>query len=100
MLSVVDLKRFFDLPDAGLTDLNKVIVLQDKGMEFGILADAIAGIRPLSAADIQTPLPHLTGLRGEFSRGIAPGPLVVLNIERMLRDKTLTLGNGERKNTT
>lgn len=45
VLSVIDLKRFFELPQQGMTDLNKVIVLADNVMEFGVLADAIIEAR-------------------------------------------------------
>src|SRR5688572_14220407 len=40
ILSIVDLRRFFDLPFKGLTDFNKVIVVSGDRMEFGLLADA------------------------------------------------------------
>ncbi|HMF47507.1 MAG TPA: chemotaxis protein CheW, partial [Candidatus Saccharimonadales bacterium] len=40
IVSVIDMKKFFDLPDQGLTDLNKVLVLRNDRMEFGLLADA------------------------------------------------------------
>src|SRR5439155_21648356 len=45
IVSVVDLKKFFDLPAKGLTDLNTVIILSDGHMQFGLLADAVAGVR-------------------------------------------------------
>ncbi|MDD5434041.1 MAG: chemotaxis protein CheW, partial [Nitrospira sp.] len=37
IISVIDLKRFFDLPEKGLSDLNKVIILYYEDMIFGIL---------------------------------------------------------------
>jgi len=39
-LSVLHLKKFFDLPERGWTD-RKVIIVHNDRMEFGILADAI-----------------------------------------------------------
>ena len=39
ILSIIDIKKFFELPEKGLTDLNKIIIVQDDRMEFGILAD-------------------------------------------------------------
>src|SRR5664279_2901080 len=35
ILPLVDLKKFFNLPENGLGQLNKVIILQNKLMEFG-----------------------------------------------------------------
>jgi purine-binding chemotaxis protein CheW len=45
IIAVIDLKIFLDLPESGLTDLNKVIILRHADMEFGILADEIVGGR-------------------------------------------------------
>ena len=41
ILSVIDIKKFFDLPEKGLTDLNKVIIVHGGGLDLGILADLI-----------------------------------------------------------
>src|SRR5690349_5748300 len=43
IMSVIDIRRFFDLPIKGLTNLNKVIILHNGEMEFGILADEVIG---------------------------------------------------------
>lgn len=86
ILSVVDLKTFFELPAQGLSDLNKVIVVDDGNVEFGILADAIAGVHPLSKAAIQPPLPTLTGIRGEYLKGVTHDRLVVLDGAKLLSD--------------
>lgn len=51
IIAVIDLKTYLDVPESGLTDLNKVIILRHQDMEFGVLADAIVGGRWLAAAD-------------------------------------------------
>ncbi|HZC03678.1 MAG TPA: chemotaxis protein CheW, partial [Gammaproteobacteria bacterium] len=51
------------LPAKGLTDLNKVIIVHDPSMEFGILADALLGVRSIPIEEIQASLPTLTGIR-------------------------------------
>ena len=43
IVSVVDLKTFFELPEKGLTDLNKAIIVATAQMELGILVDAVVG---------------------------------------------------------
>ena len=70
LLSVIDLKPFFELPEKGLTDLNKVIIAHTEAMELGILADAILGVRRLSLAAMQPSLPTLTGIREEYLKGV------------------------------
>ncbi len=89
ILSVIDIKKFFELPEQGLTDLNRIIVLQSEGMLFGILADAIAGVRRIPAAAIQPSLPTLTGIREAYLLGVTPGRLVILDAERLLTDESM-----------
>ena len=91
ILSIIDLKKFFDLPEKGLTDLNKVIVVHREGMAFGILADVILGVRRIAPQDIQPSLPTLTGIRAEYLRGVTKDRLVFLNVEKILLDKNIVV---------
>ena len=86
IVSVIDIKKFFDLPDKGLTDLNKVIVLQSATMRFGILADAVPGVRRIPVAEIQPSLPTLTGIREQYLRGVTSERTIVLDAEKLLAD--------------
>lgn len=86
ILSVLDLKKFFELPEKGLTDLNKVIVLESGGMLFGILADAVVGVRHVPAAGIQPSLPTLTGVREAYLKGVSAERTVILDAEKLLAD--------------
>ncbi|MDE2155245.1 MAG: purine-binding chemotaxis protein CheW [Xanthomonadaceae bacterium] len=87
ILVVIDLKTFFDLPAKGLTDLDKVVVLHSGNMIFGVLADAIVGVRHVPLADIQPALPTLTGIRGDYLQGVTAGRLVVLDAGKLLADE-------------
>jgi len=91
ILSVIDLKKFFELPDRGLTDLNKVIVVRADFMEFGILADAILGTRSIPLAEIQPSLATLTGIRADYLRGVTKDRLVVLDAARIVSDPRITV---------
>ena len=84
ILSVIDLKRFFDLPGRGLGQLNQVIIIRRDRMEFGILADAILGTRSILRSAIQPPLPTVTGIGAEYLRGITGNHEIVLDVERIL----------------
>ena len=91
ILSVIDIKKFFELPEKGLTDLNKIIVLQSGNMVFGILADAILGVRRVLVTDIQPSLPTLTGIREEYLRGVTPERMVILDAEKLLSDENIVV---------
>lgn len=89
ILPVIDIKKFFDLPEKGLTNLNKVILLESADMVFGILADAISGVHRISRAGIQPSLPTLTGLREDYLLGVTAERVVVLDAEKLLHDEKL-----------
>jgi len=86
VLSVMDLKRFFELPFKGLTDLNRVIILESRTMTFGVLADVIVGVRRLPHGLIQPTLPTLTGIRADYLKGVSEDGVIILNAERILAD--------------
>jgi len=89
ILPVIDLKKFFDLPEKGLTNLNKVIVLESADRVFGILADVISGVCRIPRAGIQPSLPTLTGIREDYLLGITAERVVVLDAEKLLHDEKL-----------
>jgi purine-binding chemotaxis protein CheW len=91
VLSVVDLKRFFDLPNNALTDLNRVVVVRKDGMEVGILADTIHGVRRIPRRALQPSLPTLTGVRAEYLKGITGERLIVLDADKLLSDSKIVV---------
>ena len=91
IVSVIDMKKFFDLPEKGLTDLNKVIIVHDDKMEFGILADAVLGVRSILRGEIQPSLSTLVGIGAEYLKGVTTEPLVVLDVATMLSSSNLVV---------
>jgi len=89
ILSVIDLKKFFGLPEKGLSDLNKVIILHRDEMEFGILADKILGVRYIPISEIQPSLPTLSEIQAEYLKGVTKERVVVLETARILSDKKI-----------
>lgn len=91
ILSIVDVKRFFDLPERGISDLNKVIIIHDDKMEFGVLSDEILGVRNIAVTDLGPPLPTLTGIREEFLKGVTRDRTVILDAARLLTDQAVVV---------
>jgi purine-binding chemotaxis protein CheW len=86
ILPVLDLKKFFQLPDQGLTDLHRIILVRGNGLEMGLLADVIVGVRRIPVEGLQPSLPTLTGIRAEYLQGVSEARLVVLDLDRLLAD--------------
>lgn len=89
ILSVIDLKRFFDLPQKGLTDLNKLIVLESGPMAFCVLADVIGGVRSLPVRNLVSSLPTITGLRADFLQGVSPDGAIILDAAKLLSSSVI-----------
>src|ERR1035437_3860669 len=62
ILPVVDLKKFFNLPEKGIGELNKVIILQNDQMEFGILTDIVEGTQTIDIREIKNKPPTISGI--------------------------------------
>lgn len=87
--TVIDLKQLFGLPEMGITDLNKIIMIQNDEMEIGILADSISSVRRLRIAGMQPPLPTMTGISADYLSGVTSDRLMVLDALRILADKRI-----------
>jgi purine-binding chemotaxis protein CheW len=89
ILSVIDIKRFFDLPDKGLTELDKVVIVRSGEVELGIRADVVLGMWSIPRGDIQPSLPTLIGVRDKYLRGVTRDAVIILDIQKLLADENL-----------
>jgi purine-binding chemotaxis protein CheW len=70
ILPVYDLKKFFQLPEHGVTDLHRIVVVNGGDFEIGLLADVITGVTTLPRAALSPPLPTLSAIAAEFLEGV------------------------------
>ncbi len=91
VVAVLSLKRFFDLPEQGLTDMHRVVRIHDGSGDgdIGLLADLAVAVRRIPLATLQPPLPTLTGIGAHYVRGVTADGMVVLDIARVLADPKL-----------
>ena len=89
ILSVIDLKKFFNLSANGLGQLNKLIILRNEQMEFGILADDILGARSIALEAIQAAPPTVSGIGAQHLRGVTAERVIILDSERILGDEQI-----------
>jgi purine-binding chemotaxis protein CheW len=95
IISLVDLRALFSISGRGLTDLNRVIVVTDGTMTFGILADYITGIATIPAILPAEPIPVPSSGEVPYQLGVVDGIVVLggaalLADPRMLIDETAT----------
>jgi purine-binding chemotaxis protein CheW len=91
ILPVVDLKKFFNLPEKGMGELNKVIIICNEEMEFGFLADAVHGTQSVAVDEIMAVPPTISGFGEAFLKGVTRENLIVLNAEKLLTDKGIVV---------
>lgn len=91
IISIVDLRALFSIPKQGLTDLNRVIVLTDETVTFGILADYITDIY-IRPTDPFTPVePGTTPIEQRYLLGVIDGTVIVLDAAAILADPGMVI---------
>lgn len=91
ILSVINLKVLFGIREKGLTELNKIIVLRNEQMEFGVLADAIAGTRILGRSELAPPPLTIGEADGVYISGTTAEGLILLDAGKMLASTNLVV---------
>ena len=95
ILSVIDLRKFFDLPIRELSDQSRVIVLGVERAEFGVLADAAHEVTSLRRDELLEVPGSVTGLGREYLRGVTSDALIVLDGAALLQDARLFIDQGD-----
>ncbi len=90
-LSVIDIKKYFHFPPKNMEDSHKVIILYSDDMEFGIIANDVAGVRRVFLNDLQPSLPALAGIQEEYLVGITNDRMVIFNAKALLSDKKIVV---------
>jgi purine-binding chemotaxis protein CheW len=91
IISLVDLRVLLSIPEKGLTDLNRVIVMKNETLSFGILADHITGIGILNLNKMSLPETGAMPIPNNYLKGIAEGPLIVLDAAALFADPKMII---------
>ena len=91
LISILDLKRFFDLRVEQLDSNSQIIILQNNEMEFGVLADGLLGVQQITLESLQPSLPTLTGVRQEFLLGITAERAIILDAAKLLSSREIVV---------
>jgi purine-binding chemotaxis protein CheW len=89
IISIINLKKFFGLPEQGITNLNKVIIVKNKIMELGILADTVTGFKRVTSDEIHAAPASLSGIGAEYVSGITSEGMIILDSGKILSDKKI-----------
>jgi len=81
---VIELRRLFALPDSGLTNASRAIILRKDDLDVGIVADVIVGMRRLGVDEILPPPAAMPDASAMLVRGVTKDRLVALDAEKIL----------------
>ncbi len=86
----VDLKAFYGLPEAGITSLDKLILVHDGEVELGILADEVTGIHDLPVHVLDGAVQTAAGLPADHVTAVVDG-MILLDVQALLTDPRLVV---------
>lgn len=91
VISVTDAREFFDLPKKEINDLFRVLILENRDMELGVLADEVFGETKIPLSAIQGEMPSMGRIKEEYVRGVTKERLIVLNADKLLSDPNIVV---------
>ncbi|MFA9391096.1 MAG: chemotaxis protein CheW [Prolixibacteraceae bacterium] len=91
ILSVINLKNFLNLPEKGITNLNRVIVVKKGEIEIGLLVDEVTENVEIDLDELQTNLSILEPSQREYVIGISKNREVILDIAKFLDDEKIII---------
>lgn len=91
ILPVFDLKKFFALPEEGVTDLHRIIVVRGRDLELGLLADMVVNVITMPRAALQAGLPTLSGIGSHYIMGVSEQRVIALDLDRVLADPRIVV---------
>ena len=91
IISILNLKSFFNLPQKGLSAQNRVIVIKHQAMEFGIVTDDISSTRTIKLETLTKPPASLHDAGTAYIQGVTPKGLILLIAEALLTSSSIII---------
>jgi purine-binding chemotaxis protein CheW len=91
ILAVIDLRKFLNIPEKGIGELNKVIILRNNRMEFGVLADLVEGTRTLDLDELMSAPIEESVIASKYLKGITIENTIVLDAGIFLNDEKMVI---------
>lgn len=93
VVPVIDLRGRFGLPESEFTDNTRIIIVNVKEMEVGLIVDAANDVIDVDSDRIENPPEVVGGIKAKYLRGIARAGderlLVLLNLEEVLNKQEI-----------
>lgn len=90
VVAAFDLKPLLHLPASAEALDEKLLIVAFDGVEFGVLADRVLGLRGVAPARLR---PNVPGLNNKYLRGLADDGLILLDLAALFADLALDEAN-------
>lgn len=87
VIPVVDLRLRFGMPAIEATDLTCIVVVQARGLRFGLVVDRVSEVVDLRGEEVEDPPAFNADIRTDFIRGMGKSGervKILLDIDRVL----------------
>ncbi len=91
IISIINLKEFFELSGEKLSDLSRVIVLKLNELMFGVLADKVEEVMNFDNNCLTNEISTIKGIREEYMLGVSEDGVIILNGGKILSDNKLII---------
>lgn len=91
IISVINLKNFLNLPDKGITNHNRVVVVEHNGIEVGLLVDDVGENTTVFKDRLIPAIATLTAKQKEYLLGVTMDHAIVFNLEKFLSDEKIII---------
>jgi purine-binding chemotaxis protein CheW len=89
IFSVIDLHSFMGLGTVTVDENTQVIAVSVAGLEVGLLANDVHSVGALSLSNLEPVLPTVTHIAAEYTRGVTPEMIVLLDLEAIMQDRRM-----------
>lgn len=87
VIPVVDLRKRFELPIGKRSEQTRIIIVEIKGNNVGLIVDSVTEVLRFSASAIQPPPTRIAGTRTDLIKGVGKLQerlLIILDLEKIL----------------
>ena len=91
IFSVLNLKKVFNLTERGISEFNKVIIIQFEEISFGIVADSILGTKNILQSEINKAPYSQQTRKNEYISGVTSEGYIILNGAALIKSPELVV---------
>ena len=93
IISVINIKKFYDIPEKEITDQSRVVIVKHGEIELGILVDKVIGNTKISLDTIQKNPNSITEIDANSIIGVSKDRTIILDIEELLSSNKIIVND-------